>query len=1051
MRNLRTYLVLAVLAVLPGTLLAQQRTVSGQVTAADTGEPLMGVTVMVPGTQIGTLTNTQGRYELEVPQGEVTLSFQSLGYRTVTRTTSAATLDVALETAPIELEGLTVTAMGIARERRSLGYTLEEIDAEEVSEIPADNFVSNLQGKIAGAVIKSSPYAGGSTRIVLRGANSLLGNNEPIFVVDGVVVDNSSGGATASGGFDYGNAIGMLDPSDIKSISVLKGANAAALYGSRASNGVILIETKTGADARPGVTASQTVEMTRPLRLPSYQNRYGQGRTNCAMPGPDCAGEFRFVDGLGGGVNDGVDESWGPPMDCQPVDQFFGAGEPFCPHPDNVSDFFQTGWTTRTHAALNASSDNSHGRFAVTYENADGMAPGNQMEKAQLQLRGGFELSERATVNATAHYIRDTGERRPAVGYDGRNFMQQFNWFGRQVDIHMLEDWECVDNRFECAGKRGGYSPYANWNYNYHDNPYFLQYGNNNFDQTDRIIGSASGSYELLSWLSAEGRTGVDWYREQRNRQYHVGSQSFIDGGFLKQLIYNREHNTSARLSTTPIELPEGFALSVNTGGNVRIGYRDFEQVNSTQLSVPGIYTVANSAGIPNNVQTTEEKKVYSLFGDAELSFNDWAFVNVTGRNDWSSTLPEDNRSYFYPSVSTSVVFTDALGIDSDVLTFGKVRGSWARVGNDTDPYQLRNTFSKGVQWGSTVGYTVPNTSKNPNLKPEQTDSWEFGGELELWGGRAGLSYTWYRQTTKDQILPVQVSFASGYNSTVINAGKIRNEGHEVKLTGTPVRTDDFSWDVGVNWGKNDNEVVSLAGDLENIVLGDFFGITLEARVGEPYGTINGWDFNRDDQGRLILYGEDPALPATDYQKQVLGDVNPDWTGSVSNQLTYKDFDFSFLFDISQGGEIFATTNWFGYWTGVLDETLQGRENGACDPGVLVEGVTPEGEPISNRVCPERWWSTGSITYQHIPRGIFDASYIKLRQARIGYQLPDSWARAIGFQNMHVSVIGRNLWLNSEVRHIDPDFATTNGNYQGVEYGIFPSGRTVGMTLSVVP
>lgn len=1045
MRNLRTYLVLAVLAVLPGTLLAQQRTVSGQVTAADTGEPLAGVTVMIPGTQIGTLTGDDGRYELEVPQGEVTLAFRALGYAAVTRSTSAATLDVALETAPIALEGLTVTAMGITRERRSLGYTQEEITAEQVSEIPADNFVSNLQGKIAGATIKSSPYPGGSTRIVLRGINSLTGNNQPIFVVDGVPVDNSGAGAGYGGGYDYGNAVGMLDPSNIESISVLKGANAAALYGSRASNGVIVVETKTGRSGPTGISASQTMEFSRPLRLPDYQNRYGQGATACAYTGDTgCEGLFQFVDGEGGGVYDYFDESWGPAMDCQPVDQFTGEGEPFCPHPDNVSNFFETGITLRTHAAFNAAGETSHGRLAITYENADGMAPGNEMEKANLDLKGGLELTDKLTVSAGANYIRDTGDRRPGVGYDGRNFMQQFVWFGRQVDTEALKNWQCVDDRFSCEG-----NAFANWNYNYHDNPYFIQFGHNNFDQTDRIIGNVEADYQFTDWLSGQGRSGIDWYREQRKREYATGSDPFPDGGFGNQLVYRREHNTTARLSTSPLELTEDFSVNVNAGGNVRIDHGNFDYVAAGQLNVPGIYTTANAKGIPDTNETTRRQKVYSLFGDAQLSYRDWGFVTVTGRNDWSSTLPEDNRSYFYPSVSTSLVFTDALGIDSDVLDFGKVRASWARVGNDTDPYQLRPTFNLGTRWGGISGYSVPNELLNADLRPEQTDSWEVGSEFELWGGRASLSYTWYRQTTEDQILPVEVSATTGYTSQVINAGKIRNTGHELQLNTRPIRTDDFSWDVGLNWGTNDNEVVDLYGDLETLVLDGIWSLTLEARKGEPYGILYGYDYAQTEDGTPIVqdYGWGP-MPVPDFEKQVLGNVNPDWTGSLSNRLSYRDFDFSFLLDVQQGGAFFSTTKWFGQYAGVLEETMNGRENGPCDPGILVEGVTEDGEPMSGRVCPQAYYEWNFYSHE---RGIVDASYVKLREARFGYQLPTRWANAIGFSNMHVSVIGRNLWIGSEADHIDPDFATSSGNVQGFEHGQFPTGRTIGVTLSVTP
>lgn len=1053
MRRLLTLLALGVLALTPARLMAQQRTVTGTVTAAETGQGLPGVTVMVKGTQIGTLTQEGGTFSLQVPQGQVTLVFRALGYKSVERTTSASTVNVQLTTSPVALEGITVTALGVTRQKRQIGYTVQDINTDEVTDVPAGNFVENLQGKISGAVMKSSPYPGGSVRIVLRGINSLTGNNEPLFVIDGVPIDNSGGGnASYGGGFDYGNAAGIIDPSNIKSISVLKGANAAALYGSRGSNGVIIIETKDGRSGAPGVTASQTVEFTTPLRLPDFQNRYGQGQTSCAYTtgtaATDCTGDFQFVDGMGGGVNDYFDESWGPALDCQPVDQFQGQGQPFCPHPDNVRNYYGSGVTYRTTGAFNAASDNAQGRVGINYEYTDGMAPGNTIENASLYMTGGLDVSDKASINGTVNYIRANGDRRPGVGYSDFNPNQQlFTWFGRQIDTKLLKNWECVDNKYGC-GNAG--VPFVNWNYNYHDNPYFIQLGHHNFDQTDRIIGALSGNYDFTDWLTGEVRQSVDWYREQRNRDYHWGSQPYPDGGFARDQIYRRGYNSSARLSTDQFNLTQDLGLSLTGGGNIRIEEYDNDYVFASTLNVHGIYNASNAAGTPTTTQETTRRKVYSLFGDAEFSWQDWAFLSLTGRNDWSSTLPASNRSYFYPSASLAIVWTDALNVQSDILTYGKIRGSWARVGSDTDPYQLQSTYPLTLRgWPGTTGYEVPNTLKNSELKPEETDSWELGGELDFWGGRAMATYTYYHQVTKDQILPVQVSWASGFNNQVINAGKVKNTGHEVQLTGRPIETDDLSWDITLNWGKNDNEVVSLAQGLETLVLGGAWGMNLEARVGQPYGDFYGRQYLRDDQGRLVLsqngFG---LLPVADPSPHVLGNVNPDWTGAVGTQLSYKDLDFSVLFDVQHGGNLFSSTVWFGEYSGTLSETLNGRQNGPCDPGIQLSGVDESGNPISGTVCPQAYYENSFYSHK---LGIVDASYIKLRQARIGYNLPESWARAIGFKNLHVSVIGRNLWLHSKVKHIDPDFTVRSDNVQGFEHGQFPTGRTIGVTLSVVP
>lgn len=1040
--------ILMLLVVTPAAAFGQQ-TVRGQVTNADTGEPIAGVQVTVVGTRIGTLTNEQGRFVLrEVPADAEQVRFQLIGYESTVRPITGATMTVALAPTAVQLEGLTVTALGIERQSRSLGYDVQDLSADDVVDVPESNFLNMLQGKLSGANITTSSYPGGSTRITLRGENSITGNNRALIVVDGVPLVDKGGGAGTYGGYDYGNTANLIDSYNIESISVLKGASAAALYGSRASNGAILIETKSGQEAQAGWQIKQSVEISRPMRLPDYQNQYGQGFTECAYTGETgCDGLFSWADGAGGGTFDFFDESWGPPMDCQPVDQWYGEDEPFCPHPDNVRDFFETGVSSRTNLSFNASGETYRGRIGLTYENTGGMAPGNTMENIAANLKGSLDVTDDFTVSASAQYIRDRGERRPATGYSDLNMMQQFVWFGRQVDTERLKDWRCEEGERACEVVPGRIQ--ENWNYNYHDNPYLLQLGHNNHDETDRVIGNVEADYQFNEWLTGTFKTGVDWFREHRKREFMIGTQAAPDGAFGVDNIFSRELNVRALLQAEGLELSEDFSLNVNAGANLRDNHDENEGISVDQLNVPGIYSVNNAAVDPSVSQFTADQRVYSLFGDAELGYRNYAFLSVTGRNDWSSTLPEDDRSYFYPSVSTSLVFTEAFGLESDLLTYGKLRGSWSKVGNDTDPYQLQQTLNIGTRWAGTPGYTVPNRLPNLDLQPEETESWEGGIDLEFWGGRLMASYTYYHATTRRQIMPIQVSATTGYSGQVTNAGEMRNKGHEVQVRARPVEGDEFSWDVRANWSMNDNEVVDLAGDLETLVLDNYWNGSLEARVGEPYGVLRGLSFEETEDGEPILtetpYG---PLPARFGEKKVLDESRPDWTANLTNTFSYGRFQLSTTFAGQMGGAIFSTTKWFGMYAGVLEETLRGRENGPCDPGIELEGVNKDGDPVSGTVCPQAYFEN---MFNSTAAGLVDQTYVKLRNARLAYRVPGSFAQTLGFEAMTVALIGKNLWMASDAEHIDPDHAVRANNVQGWEHGQFPTARTIGMSLSITP
>ncbi|HEX6941100.1 MAG TPA: SusC/RagA family TonB-linked outer membrane protein [Longimicrobiales bacterium] len=1060
---------LAVALLVPAAAPAQQEsTVSGRVTDAATGQPLAGVQVSVKGTAIGTVTDGAGSYLIRVPEGATTLVFAYLGYTTVEAEITGATVNVQMQVEAIGLEGLVVTALGMTRERRDVGYSIQTVGGEEIADVPEANLVNALAGEAAGVQVTGTGLVGGSSRIILRGSSSISGNNQPLFVIDGIPIDNSAPtnngfGGGSGGGIDYGNAAADIDPSNIESITVLKGPNAAALYGSRAANGAIVITTKSGrrggVDGGLGITASTSVMFATPLRLPKYQNKYGQGFN----------GEFNFVDGAFGGINDGADESWGPEMKCSPdqlIDQFFGEDQPFCPQPDNVRNFFDLGKTYTTNVAIARSGEQSHYRLSISRMDADDMGPGGLLDRTSFLLAGGVQVNDRLSIEANANYIRREGENLPGTGYSADNYLQQFTWFGRQVDISKIENYKNPDGSIN------------NWNYNYHDNPYWIAYENWDKDVRDRIIGRLNVNYQLTDWLSARLTTGRDWYEHNRQRGFAKGSVNFPDGRFEEDVIRRSETNTDFILTATRGLTPD-ITVTANAGASRRDNESRIHNVAVPTLVVPGIYSLQNAGSTPDVSDQLLRKRVNSLYGAVSFNYKGFFNVDVTGRNDWSSTLPEGNNSFFYPSVSSALVFTDAFGIQSSILSSGKVRASWTRVGNDTDPYQLLATYSSQPAWEGIPRYTVPNQLPNSELKPEETTAWEVGADLGFLDERLGFVLTYYDERTRNQILGVDISAASGYTSQVVNAGEVRNWGYELLLRAMPIRSDNFTWETTLNFALPKNEVVALHGDVDAYSLGaSYWSLEIQARKGRPYGVLWGNPTLRTEDGRIVV--DENGIPMVDPEKRELGNYNPDWIAGLRNRLTYKDFDLSFLIDTKQGGEIFSTTIWWNRYSGVAEETLQGRENYAgplldengdpvldedgnkiytCDPGILVPNSVQMVENAdgtisyvenTTRACPQDYFH--AIFGNH-ERGIVDASFIKLREVTLGWNVPESVVERFGFSSARLSLIGRNLWLwtPEDQPHIDPETLFDTGNRQGVEFGQFPTPRSIGFSVTIQP
>jgi len=1071
-------LALALAALGQTRALAQEPThVVGQVQDSITQKPIAGVRVGVMGRAAGTVTDANGRFALDVPAGRDSLTFKRIGYRSVVRKV-ASVVDVAMGFQAMQIEPVVTTALGIERESRTLPYSAQSVSGEVLTNVPTTNVLSALQGNVAGLYVTNSSNPFGSTRIVSRGAGSILGQNQPLVVVDGIPIDNSAAsntgyGGGSLGGYDVGNAGADIDANNVESITVLKGPNAAALYGSRAANGAIVIKTKSGKGGPSqgfGVSAVFGTTTEAPLRLPDYQNQYGQG----------FYGEFDFVDGNFGGRHDGADESWGPKLDgrtagcvyprdttgkviytggydaSKPCRQFFGVG-PWSAHPNNVRDFWNTGVMTNLNVAVTKSSERNNIRLSVGRTGEAGMYPNNNNTRTDLTIAGGAQMSDRWSAEAAINYINNAYQNQPAQAYEEIDPMQGFIWFGRQVDTRILRDNLNRDPNDPLTKqivtgnpnlRTDAPIPYS-WNYSYHPSPYWEATAKTTDYARDRGIGHAAVTYKFNDWLSATGRTGRDWYQDHFRANYPVNNISPDPGGGLLDVAETHSETNSDFLVTGTRPVFKDLTVTVNAGGNARVN--DFRSSTGivSRLVIPGVYTMANSDGTPTDSFHVVKKKVNSLYGLASFNYKNWLNVDVTGRNDWFSTLPKGQNSIFYPSIGGALIFTEALRVQSDVLSYGKLRASWTRVGNDTDPYQLSAVYAAGTAWSGQPTFTAPDRLPNANLKPEQTTGEEVGVDLGLFDNRLGLTATVYQKSTTNQILPVSISAATGYTQHVVNSGEVRNRGVELQATIRPIERPTFRWDVTANWSKNTNKVVSLANGVQRIVVDNYWGVSVTADSGQPYGNLVGTQWQRDSLGRIVVYssGGLQGLPVPG-NVVALGNYNADWVAGITNTFTYKNLSLSFSFDGQLGGKVYSVTKWFGQYSGILQATLWGREKNWSDSVVVPNAVYQNGTPDTTRVLAQDYWH--NTFYANEP-GIVDASYLKLRELRLAYDVPSSIAQHFGFSAATIALVGHNLLLWSKQPTIDPETAFDTGNRQGVENGQLPTARSLGFTLSVRP
>lgn len=1047
---------LLTLFLLGGTVIYAQTTIHGEV--YDRSRlPLPGVSITLKSSaKVNTATDFDGKFSIKVSEElPVTLVFNFLGYRTqeVDVYDSNEPISVTLSENNNLLDEVVVTALGINREKKSLGYTTQELKSDALQGNKEPNLLNSLAGKLAGVRITNSQGDMGSSRIVIRGETSISGNNQPLFIVDGIPVDNSqlnSGGATR----DFRNAIADLNPEDIESMSVLKGPNAAALYGSRAAQGVILITTKTGKGQKGiGVSFNSGVIVSTVASLPEFQNSFGQGSN----------GLFSYVDGKGGGINDGVDESWGPRLNGQLIPQFFsnGVAVPFVAHPNNVRDFFNTGVTFNNGVSVSGSDDKYNFRLGVNHENQKGIVPNTQIKKTNFTINTNYQVTKRIKVGATANYIISDVPNLPGGPSGGRaaGVMLQFLWFGRQVDINELKN-----NREQ------------NWNNSYYSNPYWNAYYNTVEQKRNRIIGDVHTDINLAKGLDFKFRTGTDYYNDRRKYQIKYGTNGTPYGSYAEDAYTVSENNTEGILTYTR-DLTKDLKLDALGGFNIMNNTYENNYQKAPRLAVPDLYTLTNSRDQLISTNEFRKRRIYSGYGSIQLGYKGYAYLNITGRNDWSSTLPRDNRSYFYPSVNASFVLTEALNIKSDVLNFLKLRGGWSEVGKDADPYQLATIYNSEPAFQENPIQTSSKEKNNPNLKPETTRSTEFGLETSLFKNRVRLDVAVYNTNSFDQILKIKTSAASGYTSQLLNAGKINNKGVEIQLDVIPVQTKDFKWNIGLNYSKNRSKVVVLDQDglIENYEIGASGGVQVLASIGQKYGILYGTGYLRDGSGNIIVASN--GLPKADPEKKVLGQYTPDWLGGISNTFTYKNIDFSFLIDASIGGSIYSGTNRTGNYTGVLEQTLTGRgaEYGGIqyyyagndtkgskipvnggqapsgvnvyDDGMIFGGVLENGNPNTTIISAQEYYKA---SYNINEAYVYKADYIKFREIKLTYTFTKNFTKSIGLQGANISAFGRNLFfIYKDAPNIDPETAFNTGNAQGLESLALPTTRSFGLNLNL--
>ncbi|HEY8688861.1 MAG TPA: SusC/RagA family TonB-linked outer membrane protein [Chitinophagaceae bacterium] len=1063
---------------------SQNRVVTGTVTD-NNGQPIEGATVRVKGGRTGTAADARGNFTITVP-ANATLVFSGVGITTQeVAVGNQSTLNVSLVRGDTELNTVVVTALGIRRSRNEIPYAAQQVIGEEVSKNRSSNFINNLSGKVSGLEIRQNNSIGASTNIVLRGVKSLTRDNQALFVVDGVPFNNANtnaaGQKNGSGGYDYGNAAADINPDDIESITVLKGAAASALYGSIGGNGVILITTKKGRKGL-GITVNSGISVGSVDKntLPTYQKEYGGGY---GAYYEDATGRFFFRDPANGftqvAANDprgrlvqttSEDASYGAKFDpnlmvyqwdaFDPTSPNFGKATPWVAAPNDPNSFFEHPISTNNSVFVTGGSDVQTFKLGYTRNDEKGILPNSNIIKNIVDFSSTYNITPKLTAGATINFSNIKGVGRYGTGYDGasaRNVMTNFReWWEVNVDV---KEMQAAYNR--SGGKN------VTWNWAdptdltpiYWDNPYFVRYQNYESDNRNRYFGNINLNYKLTSWLNILGRIAVDNYSEFQEERKAVGSVGVP--------YYSRyDHSWNETNYDVLLNLDKNITTDINIkallGGNIRRQHELSNYgVSNGGLIVPGLYSLSNSANTPNAPSEGDARReVHGIFGGATLTWRKMITLDGTLRRDVSSTLPAGNNSYYYPSVSLGFAFSELLK-STPWISYGKIRANYAQVGNDAPIYSVNDVYNIIPPFGSSSQTSVASTKNNANLKPERTQSKEIGLEMAFLKNRVGFDVTYYNAKTIDEIVPVTLSTATGYSSSYLNSGTVENKGVELSLYVTPLKTNNFNWTVNVNWTKNRNKVLALFKDAtgqeaKNLVLASYqSGTTLNATLNEAYGQLRGTNFIYTNGQKTI--GTNGRYLKTATSNEVIGNVNPDWIGGINNSFKYKNIGLSFLIDVRKGGSVFSTDMYYGLATGLYPETAGLNDLGnpqrnsiATGGGFIRPGVTADGKANTIRVSNTNY---GAYGYSVNPDAafVYDASYVKLREAVLTYSIPGSVVSKLKvFKGIDLSIIGRNLWIiHKNLPYSDPEEGFSSGNLQGEQTGAYPTVRTFAFNIKL--
>ncbi len=949
MRKL-TFLLACLFLIGVGLVNAQSKSVSGKVISAEDGQPVIGASVLVKGTTNGTITGVDGDFTITLTGGAKTLVISYVGMKSL-EVDAKANMVVKMESDTKLIDEVVVTALGISREKKSLGYAVSEVKGDDMSKVRGgvSNPINSLAGKVAGLQITGSTgNMGGSSKILIRGAKSISGNNQPLFVIDGVPVEgtdfNTADAARGAGGYDYGNLIQDINPDDIETISVLKGPNASALYGSRATNGVVMIVTKKGTKNKSlGVTFNTSIGFEKVNKLPVMQNEYGGGY-----------GLYdETIDGQSVKIMDyNTDESWGPKYDGSKYVSWYdlakwenGGKVPgtltqstWQASPNDIDKFFELGTSFTNNISVSQANDNASFRASFTNMTQKGYMPNSKMQKNSFNISGSAKLNKVYEVFSNMTYMNQAATGRSETGYGDNNVMQKFiQWGQRQLDMKELASLYKFDNGTQAGWNRNSWDEAT---LAYSNNPYWSRYMNYQNDTRDRLYGNVGLKAFISSKITAQYKTSLDFFSYKQYERNAVYSQEQSYYGETQRQQYELNHEFLATYN----DKFDDFSLTVNAGANSM--YRNYQRLSGYSVSglvLPDFYNLSNSKSPAKAENYLSEKAIYSVLGSVNLGYQSLAFLDGTVRTDVSSTLPKGNNIYTYYSATGSLVFSEL--IKQDWLNFGKVRLGYAKVGGDTDPYRVLDTYSFYTSFNSDHAYLLPLTQNNKKLKPEQTYSTEFGLEANFLDNRIGFDVTLYQSLTKNQIMPLSISGTTGYTSQIINAGVMENKGVEVKLNGTPVKTKDFEWNITVTAANNKNTVKELIDGVSYYRIATApFKAEVGAFVGQEYGVIMGTDYVYDDNGNKVV--DASGLYASTSGNVPLGSVNPTLTGGLLNSFRYKNFDCSILFDGQAGGKFFSTSYMWGMYSGMLEETAGLNELGnelrgdpAAGGGALNEGV----------------------------------------------------------------------------------------------------------------